>query len=104
MLLGSVEASTIRHDDGFFDTRELQPGVVEGVKRRTWLRNRFPTLPTQGGTVEYPRELVFTNNAAPQGSGSPFIHQRSEERRVGKECVSTCSYRWSPHPSKKKNN
>src|SRR3546814_13900095 len=29
MLLGSVEASTIRHDDGFFDTRELQPGVVE---------------------------------------------------------------------------
>src|SRR3546814_19127117 len=22
---------------------------------------------------------------------------RSEERRGGKECVSTCSYRWSPH-------
>src|SRR3546814_7674268 len=22
--------------------------------------------------------------------------ERSEERRVGKECVSTCSYRWSP--------
>src|SRR3546814_20756877 len=22
---------------------------------------------------------------------------RSEERRVGKECVSTCRYRWSPH-------
>src|SRR3546814_13547994 len=27
---------------------------------------------------------------------------RSEERRVGKECVSTCSSRWSPYPSKKK--
>src|SRR3546814_19421549 len=30
------------------------------------------------------------------------IHQgqrqgRSEERRVGKECVSTCRYRWSPY-------
>src|SRR3546814_18575422 len=24
------------------------------------------------------------------------IH-RSEERRVGKECVSTCRYRWSPY-------
>src|SRR3546814_16780990 len=24
--------------------------------------------------------------------------QRSEERRVGKECVSTCSTRWSPSP------
>src|SRR3546814_16901084 len=23
-------------------------------------------------------------------------HQRSEERRVGKECVSTCRSRWSP--------
>src|SRR3546814_18015994 len=30
---------------------------------------------------------------------------RSEERRVGKECVSTCRSRWSPyHKKKKKNN
>src|SRR3546814_18028884 len=29
---------------------------------------------------------------------------RSEERRVGKECVSTCRSRWSPYHSKKKNN
>src|SRR3546814_16327670 len=27
---------------------------------------------------------------------------RSEERRVGKECVSTCRSRWSPYHSKKK--
>src|SRR3546814_15190847 len=27
---------------------------------------------------------------------------RSEERRVGKECVSTCSSRWSPYYKKKK--
>src|SRR3546814_15836368 len=27
---------------------------------------------------------------------------RSEERRVGKECVSTCRSRWSPNHSKKK--
>src|SRR3546814_11957194 len=26
-----------------------------------------------------------------------FIVQRSEERRVGKECVSTCRSRWSPY-------
>src|SRR3546814_19401045 len=31
--------------------------------------------------------------------------QRSEERRVGKECVSTCRSRWSPsHEQKKKRN
>src|SRR3546814_16958992 len=25
------------------------------------------------------------------------LAMRSEERRVGKECVSTCRYRWSPY-------
>src|SRR3546814_13235359 len=29
-------------------------------------------------------------------------HQRSEERRVGQECVSTCRSRWAQEPSKKK--
>src|SRR3546814_20793208 len=32
-------------------------------------------------------------------SGKPAIvrdHRRSEERRVGNECVSTCRSRWSP--------
>src|SRR3546814_14661153 len=30
------------------------------------------------------------------------IRDRSEERRVGKECVSTCRSRWSPYHKKKK--
>src|SRR3546814_20440118 len=29
--------------------------------------------------------------------------RRSEERRVGQECVSTCRSRWSPYHYKKKN-
>src|SRR3546814_15542784 len=29
------------------------------------------------------------------------IYERSEERRVGKECVSTCRSRWSPYHSHK---
>src|SRR3546814_12980718 len=32
----------------------------------------------------------------------PASKARSEERRVGKECVSTCRSRWSPYHSKKK--
>src|SRR3546814_20735927 len=32
-----------------------------------------------------------------------YPHGRSEERRVGKECVSTCRSRWSPVQYKKKN-
>src|SRR3546814_19105957 len=39
------------------------------------------------------------------GWGVPTLdlqHERSEERRVGKECVSTFKSRWSPDHSKKK--
>src|SRR3546814_11523164 len=36
--------------------------------------------------------------------GSKATRQRSEERRVGKECVSTCRARWSPYHKKKKKN
>src|SRR3546814_4923485 len=32
----------------------------------------------------------------------PGTGPRSEERRVGKECVSTCRSRWSPYHYKKK--
>src|SRR3546814_11041311 len=35
------------------------------------------------------------------GAGS-HPGRRSEERRVGKECVSTCRSRWSPYHEKKK--
>src|SRR3546814_15773755 len=32
-----------------------------------------------------------------------LLHDRSEERRVGKECVSTCRSRWSPYHYKTTN-
>src|SRR3546814_11072954 len=31
------------------------------------------------------------------GAGAFPLNYRSEERRVGKECVSTCRSRWSPY-------
>src|SRR3546814_12061446 len=31
-------------------------------------------------------------------TGEMMAGDRSEERRVGKECVSTCRSRWSPYP------
>src|SRR3546814_18412760 len=34
----------------------------------------------------------------------PRAAERSEERRVGKECVSTCRSRWSPYHYKQKQN
>src|SRR3546814_14214657 len=38
---------------------------------------------------------VFRHDA--QGFLSTVDDRRSEERRVGKECVSTCRSRWSPY-------
>src|SRR3546814_6929713 len=41
--------------------------------------------------------------AADQQGGALLGLHRSEERRVGKECVSTCRSRWSPYTEKKNN-
>src|SRR3546814_1484105 len=41
------------------------------------------------------RKLVEFETAVPVGRG--LARLRSEERRVGKECVSTCRSRWSPY-------
>src|SRR3546814_11212722 len=53
----------------------------------------------QGALLQILHDLLQygspTNFAQPSG-------ERSEERRVGKECVSTCRSRWSPYHSKKK--
>src|SRR3546814_14253327 len=47
--------------------------------------------------------LGSTLSAMAMAPGDPsLIMGRSEERRVGTECVSTCSSRWSPYHSKKK--
>src|SRR3546814_18157992 len=42
---------------------------------------------------------AFRKTACPQDVGPPC--RSSEERRVGKECVSTCRTRWAPCINKK---
>src|SRR3546814_20937926 len=44
-------------------------------------------------------QTLLRCSAIPHDSGSAMT--RSEERRVGKECVSTCRSRWSTYQSKK---
>src|SRR3546814_12406380 len=47
------------------------------------------------------RRLVDFEAELLQDAAGGEPHDRSEERRVGKECVSTCRYRWSPYHEKK---
>src|SRR3546814_10303620 len=49
--------------------------------------------------LAHPWPLRAQLNIAALGAGpdSPLCASRSEERCVGKECVSTCRSRWSPY-------
>src|SRR3546814_11153540 len=70
------------------------------------------TVLGDGGDADRQRALVLV---ATDGGGNHALarqvglrqarhrqRRRSEERRVGKECVSTCRSRWAPYHKKKK--
>src|SRR3546814_13871149 len=73
---------------------------------------------TRGAEGPYVWKVDAQNKATvqPVTLGTPLVNlvriikgvapadKRSEERRVGKECVSTCRSRWSPYHKKKKKN
>src|SRR3546814_14713498 len=44
-----------------------------------------------------PEDFAFSPGRCLYRCAGTIIAQRSEERRVGKECVSTCRSRWSPY-------
>src|SRR3546814_14592576 len=78
--------------DGVADTAQQ---AVDTAQRLLALlakdRARIATLGARAGNVglvfdQFARRVILT------------VPQRSEERRVGKECVSTCRSRWSPYP------
>src|SRR3546814_16470769 len=61
--------------------------VDDALKNRAYENNALPIGHAQ--TISQPVMVAFMTQALTQG--------RSAERRVGKECVSTCSSRWSPY-------
>src|SRR3546814_13720894 len=75
-------------------------------------RNRLHHFRTQSfKTIERQRTAKLVRQSAEDGPVLASVARReyglvatlrSEERRVGKECVSTCRSRWSPYNKKKK--
>src|SRR3546814_10211752 len=51
----------------------------------------------EGAVLPVVAEPHRTLDGGATSSGSAVGSGRSEERRVGKECVSTCRSRWSPY-------
>src|SRR3546814_14420185 len=82
-------------------TREFDPAVLSVLAE--------PGLPGDPDSIDLSALNLpcIAAVAAPQllhvVLGDGMRRLRSEERRVGKECVSTCRSRWSPYHSKKTN-
>src|SRR3546814_6302379 len=83
-------------------------GIVRhgGLLLPVWPRPSRPSRrsPAGGGAGPAPRRRPAGKGPERErrmAGGGSFVSRRSEERRVGKECVSSCSSRWSPYHSKK---
>src|SRR3546814_2620540 len=79
----------------FFSSRRRHTrcALVTGVQTCA-LPISFPVVARSGWSDLLPPNRYRTG--APLGAAGEKI-TRSEERRVGKECVSTCRSRWSPY-------
>src|SRR3546814_13089227 len=88
--------------------RSFAHGLDRGGMRRAWLRGRENVhkrylIHVAGFNLGILMRALFgcgTPRGA-RGASKAFLFvvqtDRSEERRVGKECVSTCRSRWSPY-------
>src|SRR3546814_19682220 len=95
-ILRAIERPTMDHRGPEFHA--LAKEVLAKVK---------PIFKTEHPVVIFPSsgtgawEAALVNTLSP--GDSVLMYERSEERRVGKECGSTCRSRWSQDHEKKKN-
>src|SRR3546814_18315368 len=74
--------------------RRNSPRIVDRIRNRLHMLTRFDPLELYA--------MLLGGMAAEEKAPFRELWGRSEERRVGKECVSTCRSRWSPYHYKKK--
>jgi HK97 family phage major capsid protein len=61
-----VKAITSTITDGTIAPADRTPAIVAPASRRLTIRGLIPTVPTNGGSTEFVRELAYTNSAGPQ--------------------------------------
>src|SRR3546814_14293586 len=88
----------------FFSSRRRHTrcALVTGVQTCA-LPILLDTIDVGGPTVRATSRRCWRRRSRAAFPSPKFRGARSEERRVGKECVSTCRSRWSPYHEKKKN-
>src|SRR3546814_258702 len=74
---------------------QMQPGETVKITLENIDEMSHNLVITQPGARETVVVLAFL--LLKEKDQRDFVPDRSEERRVGKECVSTCRSRWSPY-------
>src|SRR3546814_16388140 len=82
---------TVLHQRG----QQGSPTVSEAADCKAY--DALISLPERTPDAILADERTLSTRSAPNGRSRPSFLARSEERRVGKECVSTCRSRWSPY-------
>src|SRR3546814_4843211 len=83
----------------FFSSRRRHTrcALVTGVQTCALPIYRFDRIGLARPDARDPVAVAVLGNLQVNGRQELGIAERSEERRVGKECVSTCRSRWSPY-------
>src|SRR3546814_16024837 len=106
----AIKVEHRKHANLAFERRHVDPGH-HALHRETDSRLDRYRMGKQSRQVELAARLIVISIALRRRQLIHFdqgnaCHRsllfRSEERSVGKECVSTCRSRWVPDPSKKK--
>src|SRR3546814_16511096 len=75
----------------------LSEAVVPGLVPGTQCPRRLKILPLRGEAFAAGGDAIVARHRHALMPMGPGDKRRSEERRVGKECVSTCRSRWSQY-------
>src|SRR3546814_15195496 len=87
-VLGNIDVEFRNAGGVLFGVKEYVPALMEYVEKYGIDLKLNQTLVAVDGPGQ---KAVFKT-----AIGEATVYFRSEERRVGKECVSTCSSRWTP--------
>src|SRR3546814_4715416 len=98
MMVKYLTKSGLPHDgeptNFYYFGMQAAVAFVEGVKRAGPDLSREKFIAAMEGMKDV-NTHIFADNITL--SHEDHVGVRSEERRVGKECVSTCRSRWSPY-------
>src|SRR3546814_17050775 len=101
-LFHGAEADILAGEVDFFVGPFQAESTTRSLRVETLFENRRSVIDREGHPLANATSLSDLRDARWVRPSFPDSRDRSEELRVGKECVSPCRSRWWPNPEKKK--